>query len=162
MSERVARLAVSALRALMFPQLPSQIQQLFPMIADPLIAGDNKVPNIVVGEYEDFGSAAGLPMITIHCDGAVEGMVNVYRHLTLTVDIWTGAGEAVNVDGRRVASTIYQYVFQNLQNTNWSGNKVEIARCYEVDRSKILFEPESKIYHIANLYRVEALSAVWY
>ena len=168
MSEKVARLAVTTLRNSMFPLLPQQIRDMFPKILDPLVDQTEKVPNIVVGQYQDFGANAGLPMIAVNCEGASEGIVNVYRHITMHVDIWVGANQSPNVDARRIASIIYEYVFRSLQNVNWSSklvdgiSAVQIERCYELERSAILFEPTNKIYHIANSYRVEALSQTWY
>lgn len=167
MSEQVARLAVVTLRNNMFPALPQDIQGLFALISDPLVSGQDQVPNIVVGQYQDFGVGAATPMITVFCSGSAEGIVNQYRHLDLHVDIWLGGNAAPNVDGRRVVSVIYEYVFRTLQNTNWSGKAaggsfVQIERSYEIERSPILFEPEGKVYHIANAYRVEALAKTWY
>lgn len=162
MSEKVARLAVAALRTSMFPQLPAAIQALFPLVTDPLVEGDIKVPNIMVGEYEDFGANAGQVLVTVNCEGATDGIVNVYRHITMHVDIWASPAQSTNVDGRRIVSIIYEYVFNNLCNTNWTGNGIAIQRSYEIERSKILFEPSGKKYHIANTYRVEAISELWY
>jgi hypothetical protein len=162
MSEKVARLAVAALRSKMFPQLPKTVQDLFPQVSDPLVQPTEQVPNIIVGEYQDQGAGAALPMVTVHCEGAAEGIVNVYRHITMHVDIWVSAAQTPNVDARRIISTIYEYVFKNLENTNWSGQDIQIERSYEIERSAILFEPQNKIYHISNAYRVEALSKVWY
>jgi hypothetical protein len=162
MSEKVARLAVRALRNNMFPGLPDYIRNKFPMVKDPVVSPTEPVPNIVVGRYVDFGANAASPMIAVVCDGAAEGMVNVYRHLNLRIDIWLGGDVAGNVDGRRFVSIIYEHIFENLQNTNWSGDSIDIERCYETERSEILFEPQNKIYHIANTYRVEALSKLWY
>lgn len=164
MSELVARLAVAQLRKFMIPALPSDVSSKFPLINDPLVSGNTQVPNIVVGQYQDQGANAALPMITVYCEGASEGLVNVYRHLTLHVDIWVGpATPGPNADERRFVSIVYEYIFRSLQNTNWSGQKVRIERSYEIERSPILFEPASKIYHLSNSYRVEALSAAgWY
>lgn len=175
MSEVVARLAVNYLRKYMFPVLPQDIRKVFPQISDPLGAdtsgnpiGKNQVPNIVVGQYQDFGVGAATPIITVYCAGASEGMVNQYRHLDMHVDIWVGGNIAANVDGRRWVSIIYEYVYRTLQNTNWTGipinggHTVQIERSFETERSPVLFEPTAKMYHISNIYRVEALSIVWY
>lgn len=167
MSEKIARLAVNYLRDFMFPALPIDIQNLFPLVNDPFASPDSTdpVPNIVVGEYQDFGANASLPMITAYAEGAAEGIVPHYRHLTLHIDIWVGANQSPNVDSRRVISILYEYVFRTLDNTNWTPTKqgVQIERSYEIERSAILFEPTNRIYHISNSYRVEALSASgWY
>lgn len=146
----------------MFPQLPSTIQALFPLITDPLVAGDTQVPNIVVGQYADFGANAGLVMVSVYCDGATDGIVNVYRHISMHIDIWVSAQAAPNVDARRIVSIIYEYIFNNMCNTNWTGNGISIQRSYEIERSAILFEADSKMYHISNVYRVEAISELWY
>lgn len=160
MSEKVARLAVSKLRTFMFPQLPVALRAMFPLITDPLVKGDTKVPNIVVGDQADFGAnTANTAMVTVNAEGATDGIVNVYRHIQLNVDIWASQP---NVDGRRVASIIYEYVFNNLCNTNWTGDGIAIQRSYEIERSPVLFEPQNKIYHISNKYRVEAISETWY
>ena len=148
----------------MFPALPTEVQNKFPLIKDPLVSGPNQVPNIVVGEYQDQGANTALPIICVYCEGAAEGIVNVYRHLTLHVEPWNSAATpGPNVDERRFVSILYEYIFRSLCNTNWTGQKVRIQRCYELERSAILFEPTNKVYHISNSYRVEALSAVgWY
>lgn len=168
MSELVAKVAVQYLRATMFPALPADVQQKFPRISDPLL--NNPVPNIVVGQYQDYGANAAMPIVTAYCEGAAEGIVNVYRHLTLHVEPWISAATlGPNVDGRTFLGILYEYIFRCLQNTNWgsAGNKVgikglRIERCYEIERSPLLFEPQNKIYHLSNSYRVEALSSVWY
>ena len=168
MSEKVARLAVNQLRNVMFPALPADVQKLFPKTTDALMSGTNQVPNIMVGSYQDLGANTGTPLITVYCDGAQEGIVNVYRHLDLHIDIWLGGDVAANMDGRRLVSTIYEYINRSLQNINWSGTVkpgagyVSIQRCYETERSPILFEPTNKIYHLSNTYRVEAISQSWY
>jgi len=152
----------------MFPALPPDVQSKFPTVQDPLVNGPNSVPNIVVGQYQDFGANAATPMVTVNCNGAAEGIVNVYRHLDLRVDIWVGGNIASNVDGRRFISIIYEYIFRTLCNTNWTGQSqpggstVRIERCYETERSPILFEPTNNIYHIATIFRVEALANTWY
>lgn len=168
MSELVARLAVNHLRNLMFPTMPQDIRELFPKITDMLMSGSNLVPNIQVGQYQDLGANAATPLITVDCSGTAEGAVNVYRHLDLHVDMWAGGNAASNLDGRRVISIISEYVFRYLQNMNWSGKPqpgssyVQIQRSYEIERSMILFEPDVKVYHISNIYRVEALCQTWY
>jgi len=170
MSEKVARLAVQQLRKNMFPQLPQDIQDLFPKTTDPLgprpadgsIPDLDQVPNIMVGQYQDFGANAGTLLVTVYSSGSAEGIVKVYRHLELYVDIWVSSAESSNVEARRIASIIYEYIFRNLHNKNWSGENIQIERCYEIERSPILFDGQNKICHIANVYRVEALSAVWY
>lgn len=165
MSEAVGRLAVLQLRTNMFPKLPQSVQQLFSNVTDSF--SGQSVPNIVLGEYQDFGVNVPTPMITVHCEGPQEGMVNVWRHLKLFVDIWLGSNVAPNVNGRTTASIIYQYVNAALQNVNWSGrwgagaDFVQIERCFEAERSSILFDNQ-KTYHIANVYNVEALSRTWY
>lgn len=169
MSELVARLAVAQLRTNMFPLLSPDIQKMFPLITDPILSGENKVPQIIVGEIQDLGVGVVTPLITVNCSGVQEGLVNVYRHLDLRVDIWCGGNLAPGLDGRRLISNIYEYVNRALQNVNWSGrggalnvSYVQIKRCFETQRSPILFEPATKMYHIANGYRVEALSQTWY
>lgn len=172
MSEKVARLAVQQLRLAMFPSLPDDVQTLFPKIQDTIVqGGQDTVPNIVVGEYSDYGARTSTPMIAVHCEGPQEGIVNVFRHLSLSIDIWIDGTSGGNVDGRRIVSIIYEYVNKAFQNINWSGSGipgkkgtdfVQIKRCYEIERSQILFEETSKIYRIANIYRVEALSQTWY
>lgn len=169
MSEAVARLAVNYLRNYMYFALPADIQRMFPMVTDLLgPTGINQVPNILVGQYQDFGVGAATPLITVYCAGAAEGIVNQYRHLDLHVDIWIGGNIATNVDGRRFISIIYEYVYRTLQNTNWTGvpkpggNTIQIQRSYETERSPILFEAADKMYHLANIYRVEALCKTWY
>lgn len=171
MSELVARLAVQQLRNKMFPALPQDIQSIFPQISDTLVQGGaNQVPNIVVGEYVDYGANAASPMIAVSCEGPQEGIVNVWRHLNLTVDMWISGEMGGNVDGRRVISIIYEYVNRALQNINWSGNGgivgsgfVRIKRSYESERSKILFDPTNKAFRIANIYKVEAICDTgWY
>lgn len=168
MSEQVARLAVNHLRKFMFPALPPDMQAVFPKTKDPLISGPASVQNIVVGQYLDFGANAANPLITVNCSGAAEGIVNVYRHLDLHVDIWVGGNLAINADGRRFVSIIYEYIFRTLQNTNWTGfaqsggSKIRIQRCYETERSPIMFEAMNKVYHLAIVFRVEAISETWY
>lgn len=168
MSELVARLAVNLLRNGMFPQLPADVRQLFPLITDTLVQkGQIQVPNIVVGEYVDYGANSASPMIAVHCEGPQEGIVNVWRHLNLSVDMWIGGDQTGNVDGRRFVSILYEYVNRSLQNINWSGgvpgsSYVQIQRSYELERSPILFEPTNKTYRISNIYRVEAISKTWY
>jgi hypothetical protein len=162
MSELVARVAVQLLRNYMFPALPQDMQEKFPTYADPLVS-NNQVPNIIAGQYQDLGANATTPLITVHCEGAAEGLVNVYRHITMHVDIWVGAPTpGPNIDERRFISILYEYIYRSLQNTNWSGQKVRIERSYEIERSPILFEPQTKMMHLSNSYRVEALSTVWY
>jgi len=155
----------------MFPALPQDIQSIFPRTTDTLVmAGQSQVPNIVVGEYADYGANAATPMIAVHCEGPQEGIVNVWRHLSLSIDIWMGGDSAPNVDGRRTVSIIYEYVNRSLQNINWSGNGgvagsgfVRIKRCYESERSPIMFDPTNKVYRIANIYKTEAIcSSGWY
>jgi hypothetical protein len=163
MSELVARLCVQQLRNKMFPTLPKAVQDMFPTVQDTIVQqGSDEVPNIVVGEYSDFGVNTPTPMIAVSASGPQEGIVNVYRHLKLSVDMWIGGDKAGNVEGRRIVSIIYEHVNRFLQNVNWTGQKVQIERCYEEERSPIMFDPTGKVYRIANIYRVEALSAVWY
>lgn len=172
MSEKVARLAVQQLRNNMYPNLPDDIKSVIPLIQDPIVQGNtDQVPNIIVGEYQDLGVNVTTPLLTVHCNGPQEGIVNVWRHLGLHIDIWVGGNVGGNVDGRRIVSIIYEYVNRALQNINWSGSGVpgqkgkdfvQIERCYELERSPILFEPTGKVYHIANVYRVEALCQTWY
>lgn len=167
MSEKVARLAVQLLRNAMFNALPSDIQSLIPMVSDPLVTGSqDQVPNIVVGAYQDFGANAGMIMIAVDCNGTTEPITRVYKHLDLDVDIWLSANQSPNVDGRRVVSILHEYIRRTLQETNWTTNTTSdftsIQRCYETERSKIMFEGQNKIYHLSNRYRVEAISQNWY
>lgn len=169
MSELVARLCVQQLRNKMFPALPSDVQNLFPQIADPLVQNSTTmVPNIVVGEYVDYSANAATPMMAVHCEGPQEGIINVLRHLNLSIDMWIGGDVAGNVEGRRVVSIIYEYANRALQNINWSGKApgssyVQIERSYETERSPIIFDGTTKVYRIANIYRVEAISRDgWY
>lgn len=164
MSELVARLAVHQLRTYMFPALPAGVSKKFPLISDPLVSGTTQVPNAVVGQYQDYGANAVLPGIFVYAEGAQEGLVNVFRHLTLHVEPWAPCSNpGPNVDERKFMGILYEYINRCLQNTNWSGSGVRIQRCYEIERSPMLFEPTNKVYHIANAYRVEALSNVgWY
>jgi hypothetical protein len=163
-SAKVSNLAIRILRNAMFPALPQDLQALFPKVQDPFAPPNNQepVPNIMPGEYEDYGANAGAILITVYSYGPTEPITRVYRHLTLVVDIWVSAAQASNVDGRRIVEILYEYVRRTLQETNWSGQLVQIERSYEIERSKVMFEPTNKIYHIANLYRVEALSQTWY
>lgn len=168
MSESLARLAVNQLRKNMYPNLPQDVQNIFPKIADPFTLVSDPVPNIVVGEYTDFGMNAQSPVIAVHCEGPQEGIVNVWRHLKLSIDIWIGGNTGGNVDGRRIVSIIYEYVNRALQNVNWSGEPspgadyIQIQRCFESERSSILFDTNNKAYRIANIYQVEAISKTWY
>lgn len=163
MSEKVSRLAVALLRNAMYNALPPDIQGLIPKISDVLVTGSqDQVPNIVVGRYQDFGSNAGMIVITVDCSGPSESLVRVYRHLDLDVEIWVSSAQSPNVDGRKIVSILYEYIRRTLQETNWSGNSISIQRSYETERSPILFEGQNKIYHLSNRYRVEAISLLWY
>ncbi len=171
MSEKVARLAVQLLRNKMFPALPQSYQDMFAKITDPLVSATDKVPNIVVGDVQDFGANVAFPIITVHGEGITDNMVNVYRHLDMIVDIWAGDSQSSDVDGRRIVSTLYEFVRRSLQNVNWSGlppggttpaDFVQVERSYETERSPILFQADQKLYHIRNSYRVEVLSQTWY
>jgi len=163
MSERVARLAVNLLRGPMYNALPQDVQALFPQITDPIVTGNqDPVPNIVVGRYQDFGANAAAIIVTVDCAGPAESLVRQYRHLDLDVEVWVTSGQSPNVDGRRIASIIYEYIRRTLQDVNWSGNQISIQRSYETERSPILFEGQNKTYHISSRYRVEAISQVWY
>lgn len=162
MSAKVTRLAVNALRR-MFPFLPEDLQEMFPLVTDPYAQVPNsQVPNIMPGEYTDWGTNAGMILITVHSAGEMESMTRVYRHLVLYVDIWVSPAQSPNVEGRRIADILYEYVRRALQETNWSGDQVSIQRSYEIERSAVMFEPSNKIYHISNQYRVEAVSQTWY
>jgi hypothetical protein len=161
MSEKVARRAVSVLRIALPPAM-RDIGIVFPLVKDPFAPTVDQVPNILAGQIQDLGANVATPLVTVYAEGPAEGVVNQYRHLSLHVDIWTGGTSASNIDGRRMVSIIYEYVFRALQNVDWSGDKVLIARSYEIERSAILFEPANKFYHISNTYRVEALSKTWY
>jgi hypothetical protein len=169
MSLIVSRLAIQQLRTNMFLKLPVDIQNLFPTTYDALTGSESNTHNIVNGEYQDFGVNATTPMITVHSEGIQEGIVNVWRHIDLHIDIWVGGNVAPNVDGRRFISIVYEYINKALQNVNWSGrggmaggDYVQIQRCYETERSSIIFEPTGKVYHLSNVYRVEAISQSWY
>ena len=169
MSELVGKLAVMQLRTNMFPRMPGYVQGLFPKVTDTIITGSqDMVPNIVLGSYEDQGANPATPMITVHAEGPQEGLVNVWRHLKLFVDIWLSSDVGPNIEGRTTAGIIYQYVNKALQNVNWSGrwqqgaDFVQVERCFEAERSSILFEPTTKTYHIANIYNLEALCQTWY
>ena len=156
----------------MYPALPQDLQApFFPLTSDPLVQqGQTQVPNIVVGTYQDYGANVPTPMVAVDCSGPQEGIVNVWRHLNLSIDIWMNGASAPNVDGRRVVTIIYEYINRSLQNINWSGNGgvagsgfVRIQRCYESEKSPILFDSTSKIYRIANIYKVEAMCTTgWY
>lgn len=162
MSGKITRLAVNTLRA-MVPFLPADLQAMFPLVVDPYAKIPNtQVPNIMPGSYVDWGSNAGMILITVNSAGEMEPMTRVYRHLVLYVDIWVSASQSPNVEGRRIADILYEYVRRALQETNWSGDSVSIQRSYEIERSQVLFEPTNKIYHISNQYRVEAISQQWY
>jgi len=161
-SEKVARQALKVLRTEVYPALPTDVKTLIPMINDALDTAGPNVPNFIVGSIQEVGAGVAFPCVTVQAHGAAEGIVKKYRHLTLVIDIWVGSGEAVNQQARRIASILYEYIYRAFHNTNWSGNSISIQRCYEVERSEILFEPQNKTAHISNSYRVEAISSTWY
>jgi hypothetical protein len=134
------------------------------LVKDPFAEPSNQepVPNIMPGHYEDYGSNAGTILITVESDGPMEGLTRVYRHVTLLVDIWVSAGQSPNIDGRRIANILYEYVRRTLQEVNYSGQGCSIQRSYEISRSEVMFEPTNKVYHISNNYRVEAISQTWF
>jgi hypothetical protein len=164
MSAKVTRLAVNLLRKAMYNALPTDVQSLFPKVNDPFATtpSADPVPNIMPGEYDDYGANAGMILVTVHSYGPTEPITRVYKHITLVVDIWVSPAQSPNVDGRRLVDIVYEYIRRTLQETNWSGDQISIQRSYETERSEVMFEPTSKIYHIANLYRVEAISQTWY
>jgi len=163
-STKVSEIAIQLLRQEMFNNLPKDVQAIFPKIADPLSAGGgDNVPNIVPGHVEEYGTLSSTPMVTVYSSGPAEGILKVWRHLDLYVDVWMGASQVANMDARRIVAIIAEYIYRSLHNRNWSAEFIQIKRSYEVSRSEILFEPTNKIYHISSTYRVEALSSVgWY
>jgi hypothetical protein len=162
MSELVARQAVAYLRKFMVPALPPGV--VLPTTSDPLVAGNTQVPNVVAGQYQDQGANAALPIICVYCEGAQEGIVNVFRHVTLHIEPWAScSAPGPNADERRFISILYEYINRCIQNVNWSGQGIRVERSYEIERSPILFDPTNKVYHVSNSYRVEALSNKgWY
>jgi len=162
MSDLVNRAVANVLRTAMFNALPDDIQQLFPQVNDPLLG---EGPNIRVGHISEFGMNPGFPLVSVFSDGALEGLTaRKWRHLTVNIDHWTSAAEAGNVDARGIIRTLYEFTSEFLQDRNFSGGGLVIQRCYEIRASDIMFQAPEKLYHIANAYRVEAISnsGAWY
>lgn len=160
MSDVVNKAVAYVLRNGMFPSLPPDVQALFPQADDPLLGTG---PNIRIGHLSELGMNPGFPAITVFCEGALEGLTRrTYRHLTANVDYWTSADLAGNIDGRRLVALLYEYGNNFLQDANFSGSGLAVHRCFEIRASDIMFETTTKLYHIANAYRVEAISSKWY
>jgi len=144
----------------MFPTLPTDTQQLFPQVDDTLLG---RGPNIRIGHLSEFGANPGFPLISVFSEGTLEPLTRGrFRHITASVDYWTSAAEAGNVDGRRIVAVLYQYSSKVLEDANFSGNGIAVQRCFETRASDVMFEPATKLYHIANAYQVEAVAKVWY
>lgn len=164
MSELLNLTAVYQLRAGMFPLLPPDLQKMFPRFSDPVL-GDG--PNIVSGHLSEMGTGAAFPMVTVSSSGSLEPLTRgTYRHLSMYVDYWSSAKQAQDPDARRIVQIMYNYGSKALQDVNFSTNvgKVALAikRCYEIDCSDVLFEQTSKLYHVAEVFRVEASADSWY
>jgi hypothetical protein len=162
MSDLVNRAMATVLRNGMFPALSKDVQQLFAEANDPVLG---KGPNIRMGHLSELGANPAFPIITVFSEGNLEGLTRrTYRHLTATVDCWTSADQAGNINGRRLVAILAEYCSQFLQDMNFSGDGLSIQRCYETRASDIIFEPATKLYHISTAYRVEAISntGVWY
>ena len=158
MSEKINQLAVEVLRTDVFDSLPDHIKKLFPKA----LAETGEVQNMIIGLPLEQGANVAYPLISVYSKGAAEGLVGVFRHVDLYLDFWVSGFQAANVEGRTVVAILYEYTRRQFQDKNWSKNGVLIKRSYETSRSEVLFEPDQKIYHIANTYRVEALSKDWY
>jgi len=160
LSRLVNRQFLGFLRNLAYPSLPQDVQNLFPRYQDPI---DGDVPNILEGHLSELGANANFPLITVSSSGALEGLTRgTYRHLQVFVDYWVSAAQTQNLDGRNVVSQLYEYASKVLQDGNMSGGGVAIKRCYETENSDVLFQAAEKLYHIATVYRVEAIAASWY
>jgi hypothetical protein len=160
MSEKVTRLALNVLRTDVYNSLPAAIQNMFAKIPDPYTG--LTVPNMVMGTLPEQGASPVFPVICVYSEGSPDNMVNVYRHLSLRIDIWVGSAKIKPVDARKLVGLIYQYVFAGFQNTNWSGDGVAIQRSYEIENPGPVFEETSKTYHLPVTFRVEAISQSWY
>ena len=158
MSERINQLALDVLRTDVFDSLPDHIKKLFSKV----LTDTGEVPNIIIGLPLEQGANVAYPLISVYSKGAAEGLVGVFRHVDLYLDFWGAGFQAVNVEGRTVVAILYEYTRRQFQDKNWSKNGVLIKRSYETSRSEVLFEPDQKIYHIDNTFRVEALSQTWY
>ncbi len=153
-------MVVNVLRSDMFNSLPVDVKAMFPVLEDPQLG---PVPNIFTGHIAEMGANVSFPAISVSSRGAAEALTRGrYRHITAEVDYWSGAGQTQNLDGRKIVSILYEYSFQALQDKNFSSDNVLIKRCYEIERSDTMFEPTDKLYHINNVYRIEALSSSWY
>lgn len=160
MSRLVNKQFLKTLRGPVFQSLPQDAQEEFPQYQDPV---DGSVPNMVEGHLSELGANATFPIITVTSSGALEGLTRgTYRHLQVFVDYWVSAGQTQNLDGRTLVSLLYEYASRLLQDANLSGNGVAIQRCYEMENSDVLYQPAEKIYHIASIYRVEAIASAWY
>lgn len=144
----------------MFPTLPQDVQKIFPQIEDTLLG---EGPNIRIGHLSEFGTNPVFPLISVFSEGSLEPLTRGrFRHIIASVDYWTGAAQTGNVDGRRIIAILYQYSNSALQDANFSGGGIAVQRCFETRASDVMFEPATKLYHIANAYQVEAVAKVWY
>jgi hypothetical protein len=161
MSEKINRLALAVLRTDVFNALPAYVQSQFAMIPDPY-NNSALVPNMDVGALPERGSSPTFPTICVYSDGTPDNMVNVYRHISLHIDIWAGGANIKPVDARKMVGIIYQAVYAAFQNTNWSKNGVSIQRSYEIENPGPMYIEDSKLYDLPVTFRVEAISRVWY
>lgn len=159
MSERLNSRVVTHLRANMFPTLPAGVQALFPIVPIDQTLGSG--PNIIVGPIAEKGVGIAFPCIAAWTKGALEGLTRRrYVHFTLFVDFWV---QSPGPDGRRILGILYEYTSRALQDVNWSGDQISIKRCFETEKSDVMFEAPEKLYHLSNLYRVEAIGqGSWY
>ena len=157
--EKLNRQALKTLRESVFPTFPAHIQAAFPTIKDE--NGDPQ-PNIVIGSIQELGASPAFPLITVDSEGAPGSIVGCYIQARMSLDFWVSSQQGSNMYGRRFVSILQQYAFKIFNAGNWSGNGIMIETCFEIERSKILFEPTNKVHHIATVYRVAAVSQDWY
>jgi hypothetical protein len=156
MSERINRLAQGVLINSVYPSLPRDFRNQFPQVTDR-VSGLSK--NFLIGPIADQGANVAFPAITVWSTGPAESLIKNYKHLSLHLDIWTSGD---NVTYRRMVGVLYEYCRRQFIEGNWSGDGVLIKRCWEADVSDAMFDPQLKLWHLAQLMRVEAISATWY
>lgn len=160
MSELVNRRVALMLESDMYPTLPQSVRDLFQIYNDPFL-GD--LHGIYVGPIQEKGTGVRFPAVAIWSEFIFEQLTGrKYAHGKVFVDLWVSGDQGVNYDGRKIIGILWEYTSRQLQDTNWSSDGISVKRCYEIDRSGTLFEPDRKLYHQMTVYRVEATSATWY
>ncbi len=123
--------------------------------ADPTISSLT-AGRVFVGVLEEQAKV-DFPCIVIIADAEGDPSIVVLQRFAMTVGVWTSDRTSLGILRRAIRGV--------LNNTDW--NKVNLSRdftvlrCWEATWTEVMYEPRTKNYHAASVYRVIARDKNW-